>query len=518
MKFQAAKGKGVSLIVLFLLKSYSICLAHPTLISPPLAILGTYTASTEEANKASPQPGKQAKKRTPRISSFKKQQSGELLRYSLQMGLGFGIIGSVGYMIGGKAAISAAAFMGPLISGLLVKPLGNIGSQLCILFTPYLADPGIRRALNFKKQYEARKHKLTKSMQEFLYMTTERYTNLIQVWGYQDKESERAIEEVLAFPISPKPIDPPLEPVINLLKDYPEEVRVHVGDFASSTIIDSKAERLTKKTVPCMFVGAPGTGKTYLAYQLGNLLGVPVEVIDVTKYEHIDGSFFMSSNAERGLMVDVLLSGKTRKGNFSNKIIVLDEIDKALMRDDSGKFIHPSGPSLLSLLHTLLETQETTIRLGRYGGATYDISQLKIILIANHTFSELLGAQGTQALESRVNLIKFKGFESNQKSILAQKYIQKICADRGMDYATIDQQVIDAIVEKDNQKGNKGIRVMLKIIDQYLRMLQRGALIGKIASMPTLHFDVQKAYEREQSPILQDSTTLETNIPGAVKK
>jgi hypothetical protein len=515
MKLQAAKGGLFSLIVLFLFKSYSISLAHPPLTLPPLAILGIYTASIEETNKAPLQPGRQAKKHTPRISAFKKQQSGELLRSSLQMGLGVGIIGGLGYMIGGKAAISAATFMGPLISGLLAKPLGNIGSQLCILFTPYLAEPSIRRALSFKKQYEARKHRLTKSMQEFLYITTERYTNLIQTWGYQDKEAERAIEEVLAFPISPKPINPPLEPVISLLKDYPEEVRVHVGDFVSSIIIDSKVERLTKKTVPCMFVGPPGTGKTYLAYQLGNLLRIPVEVVDVTKYEHIDGSFFMSSNAERGLMVDVLLSGKIRKGNFSNKIIVLDEIDKALMKDDSGRFIHPSGPSLFSLLHTLLETQETTIRLSRYGGATYDISQLKIILIANHTFSEILGAQ---ALESRVNLIKFKGFESSQKYILAQKYTQKVCAERDIDYATIDQQVIEAIVEKDNQKGNKGIRVMLKVIDQYLRMLQRGALIGKIASMPTLHFDVQKAYEREQSPTLPDSTTLEANIPGAVKR
>ena len=461
---------------------------------------------------------KPIKRRNRRLSEFKRQQGTELLRASAQMGLGIGIIGGLGYLIGGKAAISAATFMGPLISGMLVKPLGNIGTQLCILFTPGLADPGIRKALDFKKRYEVRKPKLPESMNEFLRTNIDRYTNFIQNWNYQDKAAERAIEEILAFPIHSRPIDPPLESITELLKNYPEEVRVNVSDFVSSIIIDSKMVKLSQKSVPLMFIGVPGSGKTYLAHQLGKCLDIPVEIIDVTKYQDINGSFFMSENVERGLMVDMLLAGKTEKGNFSNKILVLDEIDKALEKNNMGQFIHPAGGSLLSFLHTLLETQETTIRLSRYGGASYDISQIKIILIGNRTFREVLGETQAQALETRVNLVKFRGFEDEQKRILAQAHIDKMVAIYGLDYTKVDQQIIEDIIKKDSQAGNKGIRVMLKIINQYLRRIQREVMISKMAGVSTLTFDLDKTYEiTAPAPIVQD-TTASTALNEPAKK
>jgi preprotein translocase subunit Sss1 len=441
---------------------------------------------------------KTVKKKPHRLDPFKKEQGKEVLRATTQLGLGILLIGGIGYMIGGTEVLSASTFMGPLISGMLVKPLGDVGTKLCTLFTPYLASPAIRRAMGFKKRYEARKYKLTKSMRVFLYTTIGKYTNWVENWGYESKECEKAIEEVLQFPLFPKQIDPDLVLITEFIKNYPEEVRINIGDFTISSITDSKFEKLERKAVPLMFVGPPGTGKTYLASQIGDLLGLPVQVIDVAKYKSVNGHSFGSSDSELGIIVDVLLSGKTKKGNFSNKILVLDEIDKALAKDENGRFIHESGAAVMSLLHTLLEPQETTARLARYEGATYDISQLKIILVANRTFSEVLGKENAIALESRVNIIKFDRFEDKQKLAIAKDHIKKICVARSIDYVNIDETIIENIVKTDTEVGNKGVRVMLKVIDQYIRILEKGNLIGQVAGVPVITFDIKKAYDREQ--------------------
>ena len=177
---------------------------------------------------------------------------------------------------------------------------------------------------------------------------------------------------------------------------------------------------------------------------------------------------------------------------------MLDEIDKTLAKDENGRFLHEAGPEVMSLLHTLLETQETTARLRRYDGATYDISHLKIILVGNRTFSEVLGRENAAALESRINLVKFNGFTDDQKLAIAQEHIKKVCLARSMVYDGVDQAIVKEIVKTDTKVGNQGVRVMLKVVDQYLRILEKGVLIGEIAGLPPVTFDINKAYAREQ--------------------
>jgi preprotein translocase subunit Sss1/type II secretory pathway predicted ATPase ExeA len=508
--FLGKKKCTVTILIIAILFSSVAVQAHPFTVNNLIAFTSypilTCSIETDKRVKVSPlqtktasaTPQKTVKRKTRRLDPFKKEQGKELLRASTQMGLGIFLIGSIGYFIGGTQALNASTFMGPLISGMLTKPLGNIGNKLCVLFTPYLANPGLRRAMDYKSRFEKRKYKLTKSMRVFLHTTISKYTNLVENWGLEVKECERAIEEVLQFPIAPKSINPELAPITQFVKNYPEEVRITVGDFTITSITDSKFERLEKKAVPLMFVGPPGTGKTYLASQIGDLLGLPVQIIDVAKYKSVNGHSFWSNNSEPGIIVDVLLGGQTKKGNFSNKILVLDEIDKALARDENGRFLHEAGPEVMSLLHTLLETQETTARLRRYESSTYDISHLKIILVGNRTFSEVLGKENATALESRVNLIKFNGFTDGQKLAIAREHIKKICLARSISYEQIDQMVVEEIIKTDTKVGNQGVRVMLKVVDQYLRILEKGALIGEVAGLPPITFDISKAYAREQ--------------------
>jgi preprotein translocase subunit Sss1 len=469
------------------------------------------SSSSKKVIASSKVSAKSIKKKSRRLDTFKREQGKELLRASTQMGLGIFLIGGIGYMIGGAEALNASTLMSPLISGMLVNPLKDIGNKLCTLFTPYLASPAIRRGMDYKKHYEKRRHKLTESMNVFLGTTISKYMHWVEKFGYEAKETEKAIEEILDFPLAPKPLAPDLVSITEFIKNYPEDVRLSIGDFVISAIMDSEIEKLEKKSVPLMFVGPPGTGKTYLASQIGDLLGMSVQIIDISKYKSVNGQSFWSSGSEVGVIVDTLLGGKTPKGNFSNKIIVLDEIDKALAKDENGRFMHESGSEVMSLLYTILETQEITARLARYGGATYDISQLKIILVGNRTFSELFGKENAMALESRVNLIRFSGFKDEQKLAIAKDYIKKVCISRSIPYADIDEAIIQEIVKTDTQAGNQGVRIMLKVVDQYLRILQKGMLIGQVAGLPPVTFDIKKAYETEQGE------NLEKNPSGTPK-
>ena len=178
---------------------------------------------SEEITTTSSKPPKVARKKTRGLDPFKKEQSKELLRASTQMGLGILLIGGFGYLIGGSQALNAATFMGPLISGMLVKPLGNIGNKLCTIFTPYLASPATRRILDYKRRYQQRKHKLTKSMRAFMDTNLGTYINLTENFGYEAKDIEKAIDEILEFPLAPKPIDPELAPITGSINNYPAD-------------------------------------------------------------------------------------------------------------------------------------------------------------------------------------------------------------------------------------------------------------------------------------------------------
>lgn len=299
----------------------------------------------------------------------------------------------------------------------------------------------------------------------------------------------------MRLPIFPKKLDLTTVPAVNaFLMNYPEKVRVAVANFVVQLLQDSHKMRLSRKAEALMIVGPPGTGKTYLGKQLGKLLGVPTHVIDLSKYSNLAGSHFSQGSVDKGVVLDILLDNQDIKHNFTNKIIIIDEVDKLFQKDETGAFTNANIGQFMAYLLFILEAQATAVNLPRYEGASHDISQLKFILLGNHTLSEMLGEEKAKPLESRMHVVILDNLTQEQKLNIAKEHITKRCEDGYIEASLIDQTIIEAIVAEDTAAGHKGVRTMLQVIDKYLRMLDQGDLIKRISNIAELSFDPKKEY------------------------
>jgi len=100
------------------------------------------------------------------------------------------------------------------------------------------------------------------------------------------------------------------------------------------------------------------------------------------------------------------------------------------------------------------------------------------------------------SLESRVNIVNFDSFNDIQKLNIAQEYLIKRCREQRIDYNLVEYNIIEDIIKIDMEEGYQGVRAMLNVIDQYLRILEQGTLIGEIAGTPPLIFNVKEEYAR----------------------
>lgn len=123
---------------------------------------------------------------------------------------------------------------------------------------------------------------------------------------------------------------------------------------------------------PILLLGDPGIGKTYLASQLADALGVEMEKLSAGGAQsafQINGSLSSWNSAKYGSMIDLLSKGKT-----CSPVVLIDEVDKI-----GSSSSYPILPALLDLL----ETRSAKCFKDEFFNMEFDCSRMIFILTAN---------------------------------------------------------------------------------------------------------------------------------------
>lgn len=196
--------------------------------------------------------------------------------------------------------------------------------------------------------------------------------------GSADLHDRRRIATVLQGMVTEGPwrfvTRPPSEDRDCLLR----ELRCELGHMPGlvenieASIASAAASGLPVRLGPLLLVGQPGTGKTYAALRVAELLGLRSRLIDMAAQQtnsFLHGSDKHWGNASPGALFELLILG-----THANPLIVLDEIDKAPRRSNYD----PLPP-----LHSALESATAKATKDLCIQATFDASHVSYVATAN---------------------------------------------------------------------------------------------------------------------------------------
>jgi ATP-dependent Lon protease len=196
--------------------------------------------------------------------------------------------------------------------------------------------------------------------------------------GSADSQDRRRMTTMLRKMVSDgpwRPIGfPPGEDRDGLLRELRDELGHMPGlvDAVAASITRAATSGLPFRLGPLLLVGEPGTGKSYAARRLAEILGLQLRLIDMAAQQtnsYLHGSDKHWGNAAPGALFELLILGA-----HANPLIVLDEIDKAATRSN----FDPLTP-----LYSALEASSAKLTKDMCIPATFDASHVSYIATAN---------------------------------------------------------------------------------------------------------------------------------------
>lgn len=258
-----------------------------------------------------------------------------------------------------------------------------------------------------------------------------------------------------------------------------EPIKNRILEYLSIMILNKRQGHIARQPI-LAFLGLVGSGKTTIAYSIGEALGRPVMRLPfggLGSALQLRGESRLKAEAEPGLVLRAIKQAKVK-----NPVILLDELDRvtAEARND-----------IMGVLVELLDPGQNFAFMDHYVGFPFDLSQVLFVATANNT------ANVATAVMDRLEIIEMPFYTDDQKIVIARDYIlPDALKNAGLDSKTVqfDPNLWPQIVRPLGFDG--GIRSLKRNLD---------VLVGKIA---------RKVVEGNPGPYVITSANLMEFIPS----
>lgn len=210
-------------------------------------------------------------------------------------------------------------------------------------------------------------------------------------------------------------------------------------------------------------VGAPGVGKTSLAFSIASAINrnfVKMSVGGVNDEAEIVGHRRTYLGASPGRIIQSL-----KKAKSSNPVFLIDEIDK-MTKDFKG------DPA--SCLLEILDPEQNKYFSDNYIEEEYDLSNVMFIATANYI------EDIPEALRDRLEIVQLSGYTEFEKLDIAKKHlIPKVCKEHGIIVNKINfsDSIILNIIR--NYTKEAGVRELERQIANIVRKIVTSIIIDK---------------------------------------
>ncbi len=212
------------------------------------------------------------------------------------------------------------------------------------------------------------------------------------------------------------------------------------------------------RMTPLLLLGVPGIGKTYLAMQLAQALGVNMDKISAGGAQggfQLTGSHNSWTGARLGSLFTLLAEGQ-----FAMPVVVIDEVDK--IRDSQ----YPMLPVLLDLF----EPQTARCFKDEFFEMQFDASRIIFVLTAN-------SLEGVPApLLSRLEVFDIARPEPAQRLRIIQNEAATLRHKTGLNIR-LDKASCEALADRQDIDLRKTTRL---VSEAFARALQAGELVAKL--------------------------------------
>lgn len=224
-----------------------------------------------------------------------------------------------------------------------------------------------------------------------------------------------------------------LDKTRDLLKPYDLASRKKLANFITEimhNLLPQDKHENKHRVKPIFLDGPPGIGKTRLIKELSTIFSIPLLIVDMgtVSLEDMEGMQMPSStglpSCRPGLIMKTLTDKLKNPSDCNNLIVLLDEVDKAFTKGNSGA--SESTAKVIGYLHPFLQTDKLRLQDKGYN-ISIDISNMIVVCTANRNCfaDEYIEETTRTSLQDRVSMIKMPKLEKDAKEMILQKLVDK---------------------------------------------------------------------------------------------